>query len=204
MAGKLMSCPKCEGWITVPEIPQAQPPSRLKRDAVATDTQRISSASQTGPTKRGFFESAKKSWSLVDCLTSNVVKIDKFPFELGSSEAVDLRLDDGVANYCALVETKNNSICLALRDPAAQVILNGIAVEKSTQLSLETDYSLHVGSHFFILRGGRHIEKWTEGLNLQQWHLHQPQTDSTSGPMELAALGKLVASRNYDPTATVI
>ena len=206
VAGKTFHCPDCETPLLLTADAKQWPhtPPRLKRDAPVTDTQPSPSAPQRRHAKRGFFEFAKKSWCIVDCLTANVIKIDKFPFELGSAEAVDLRLDDVAANHCALAETKQNRVCLAPRDPAAQALLNGIPVEESTQLNTETDYSLQVGNHFFILHGGKGVEKWVEGIDLEQWLVHQPQKNKTEGPMQLRAFGKLAASQDYDPHATII
>lgn len=194
--GETFHCPDCTAAVPIIRL-------RLKRDPEATEPPPAAASSPKGA-KRGFLGFTKKSWGLVNCLTGQQSQIDKFPFEIGSAEAVDLRLEDIAPNQCALVETKQLGICITPRDTTVKVVLNGKLLESPTQLKTEADYSLQIGSHFFVLRGGRGTEKWAKTINTKQWLMQNLKTNKTAGPMEFEPLTQLVKDLNSDAQTTIL
>ena len=125
----------------------------------------------------------KPHWVVFNCLTGETTAADQLPFEVGSGEAVDLRLTGaGVApKHFALCMVKDHGMCLAKRDAAAPIILNGSLVEFS-ELALNTDYALLAGTELLLIRGGRKINTWSAGLRAAEWHLYDPAAKKREGP----------------------
>jgi len=201
VAGDTFHCPECEAPVPLPgessyAVLSGQELEQRLGAGIPPDG--------APKTRRGLAEFSKRNWCIINCLTGEGCKTEAFPFEIGSAEAVDLRLNEVAPNHCALVENKKGRISLAIRDPSAHVILNGVPMQNAAQLEPAKDYSLQLGNHFFVLRGGRSVEKWIKSINLQQWIIHQPQINKTEGPMGLEALSNLVASQQYDPRATIL
>jgi len=56
----------------------------------------------------------KMEWMVVDCLTGESRLVEQLPFEIGSGEGVDLKLNgQGVAErHCAINQVKDHGLCL--------------------------------------------------------------------------------------------
>ena len=63
-------------------------------------------------------------WGLLDCVTGTFTQIERFPFQIGSGDRCHLILTGGIMPmHCALVDTKEKTICLRKSDPAAQLAI---------------------------------------------------------------------------------
>ncbi len=131
----------------------------------------------------------KVHWVVVDCLTGEYTRVEHLPFEIGSGNGVDLKLNgQGVAErHCALNKVKGTGLCLVRQEPNLPLIVNGESVDISP-LTPETDYAVKVGGHLLAIRGCKNPDPWLQGLNLGQWTLYDPSTRQTDGPAPLAEL----------------
>lgn len=120
-------------------------------------------------------------WSLVDCQTGEITRIDKLPFEIGSGEDTDLRLEGIFPHHCAIAALRGKGVWLERREFEADLWLNGMTVEHQ-ELQPDTDYTLQFGPHLFLLRGGGTRRKWEESLNLGEWFIYDPEKGFTEGP----------------------
>lgn len=147
----------------------------------------------------------KVRWALFDCVAGAGAEVERLPFEIGSDEAVDFRLDGaGVwARHCALAQVKGRGLCLLKRDEQAPLLLNGLPVELEA-LAPEQDYSLQVGSHFLLLRGGKDLEAWRAGLDAGAWFFCDPQTNHLEGPWPLLELCRAARQQGADPQTVVL
>jgi hypothetical protein len=125
-------------------------------------------------------------WSLVDCLNGEITRIEQLPFEIGSAEDTDFRLEGLWPRHCALAPLKGKGVWLVRRDFDAEIFLNGLAVENE-ELKPDTDYTLQLGPYLFLLRGGTTLRKWEENLDLGEWFIHDPEKGFTEGPFPYLA-----------------
>src|SRR5438477_4720280 len=95
----------------------------------------------------------KVRWVLVDCLTGEYSKVETLPFEIGSGEGVDLKLNgQGVAErHCAVNQVKKHGLCLIKQEPNLPLVVDGASVE-FCPLAPDVDYAVKVGSHSLALR----------------------------------------------------
>jgi hypothetical protein len=120
-------------------------------------------------------------WSLIDCQTGEITRIDKLPFEVGAGAETDLRLDGLRERHCAIAALRGKGVWLVKRDQMADVWLNGLLVEEQ-ELEPDKDYTLHLGAMLFLLRGGRSLKKWEANLDLGEWFVYDPEKGFTEGP----------------------
>jgi hypothetical protein len=120
-------------------------------------------------------------WSMIDCQTGEITRIDKLPFEIGSGADTDLHLEGVYEHQCAIEAVRGRGVWLVRRQFEADLWLNGIAVENQ-ELLPDTDYTLQFGPHLFLLRGGASRRKWEENLDLGQWFVFDPEKGFTEGP----------------------
>ena len=108
----------------------------------------------------------KTRWAVFECLTGAFTALERLPFEIGSDDGADLRLNgSGVAGrHCAIARVKGRSLCLVRRDPEARLCVNG-ATTDSADLVTDQDYSVEVGSHLLLVRGGKKLEAWRAELD---------------------------------------
>lgn len=120
-------------------------------------------------------------WSLIDCQTGEITRIDKLPFEIGAGGETDLRLDGLRERHCAIAALRAKGVWMVRRDDMADVWVNGILIEEQ-ELQPETDYTLQIGPLLFLLRGGHSLKKWEENLDLGEWFIFDPEKGFTEGP----------------------
>jgi hypothetical protein len=146
----------------------------------------------------------KVQWAAVDCLTGESRLVEQLPFEIGSGEGVDLKLNaSGVAErHCAINQVKGHGLCLIKQDPDLPLFVDGQSIE-FCPLAPETDYAVKVGAHFLALRGGRSLEVWLKSLDCTQWTLHDPASHRVDGPMPLAELCQFAKEQQRHPQTLV-
>ncbi len=139
------------------------------------------------------------TWGVFNCLTGSYLRVEKLPFEIGSGEGVDLRLEGpGVAEkHCSLQKGGEAGLSLVSADPEAQVWVNG-APSESLELQLDQDYAIRVGPHFLALRGSKNLEEWRAGLAADQWFLTSPDGEFTEGPFMPAELCQTALAEHRD------
>ena len=147
----------------------------------------------------------KTRWAVFDCLTGAFAALERLPFEIGSEEGADLRLNgSGVAGrHCAICCVKGRSLCLLRRDPAATLCVNGAATE-CADLVTEKDYSVKVGSHLLLVRGGKKLEAWRSELDHTVWLLFNPLTNEYEGGLPLLDLCRQARRQGADSGAVVM
>jgi hypothetical protein len=147
----------------------------------------------------------KVHWAVFDCLTGDCTQVARLPFEIGSDEGVDLRLDGaGVApKHCALAKVPGHALGLVRRDEQAAVLLNGNGVNFQ-ELTPDTDYSLLLGEHLLLLRGSKHLEAWQAGLDHTRWSLFNPASQEPEGPLPLLELCGTARREGRDPMAVAV
>jgi|GEM_PF-71396 len=156
--------------------------SELARESVAAGN----APAVAGPEPSGVIGFRPNEWSLVDCLNGEITRIEKLPFEIGSAEDTDLRLEGLFGRHCALAPLKGKGVWLVRREYEAEIWLNGLVVENE-ELKPDTDYTLQLGPYLFLLRGGGSIRKWEENLDLGEWFIHDPEKGFTEGPFPYLA-----------------
>ena len=126
----------------------------------------------------------KIDWVVVDCFANTSIKVEGFPFEIGSGEGVDLRLNgqDVAERHCAINPVKGRDLCLIKQEGGHILVVNGQSVEY-VQLLPDQDYTIKVGGHFLAVRGSRNIGAWLRALDFSQWTLQDTATNQTDGPM---------------------
>src|SRR5260370_19932780 len=97
-------------------------------------------------------------WVAVDCLTGEFSKVEHLPFEIGSGEGVDLKLNgQGVAErHCAINQVQRYGLCLIKQEPSLHLVVDGELVEVCS-LKTDVDYAVKIGSHVLAIRGGRGV-----------------------------------------------
>ncbi len=146
----------------------------------------------------------KVRWAAVDCLTGESRLVEQLPFEIGSGEGVDLKLNaSGVAErHCAINQVKGHGLCLIKQDANLPLFVDGQSIE-FCPLAPETDYAVKVGAHFLALRGGRNLEAWLKNLDCTQWTLHDSASHLVDGPMPLADLCQFAKEQQRHPQTLV-
>ena len=126
----------------------------------------------------------KIDWVVVDCMTGLSTKIATHPFEIGTGEGVDLKLNgQGVAErHCAVNQVKGHGLCLIKQEGSQILVVDGQAVDYC-KLAPDQDYAIKVGGHFLVIRGGRDLSGWLRGLDFNQWTLQDSATNQIDGPM---------------------
>ncbi|HWX21833.1 MAG TPA: FHA domain-containing protein [Candidatus Binatia bacterium] len=149
-----------------------------------------------------FFE--KSQWVAVNCLTGEFSKIENLPFEIGSGEGVDLKLNgQGVAErHCAVNQVKGHGLCLIKQEQNLPLMVDGQPVEYCT-LAPEVDYPVRIGSHLLVIRGGRNVENWLRGLDFGQWSLCDAATNQVDGPMSFDDLCRFAKEHQRHPQTVV-
>lgn len=146
----------------------------------------------------------KTRWVTVDCLTGDFSKIEQLPFEIGSGEGVDLRLDgQGVAErHCAVNHIKGQGLCLIKQEANLPLVVDGEPIE-FCRLLPDVDYAVKIGSHFLAIRGGRDPGNWLRGLDFGQWTLYDTATNREDGPMGLEELCQFAKDHQRHPQTLV-
>ena len=137
----------------------------------------------------------KKGWFLLNCLTNESVPLDKFPFEIGSANAVDLNLDGTQQSHCSLYAAAKDSVSLTKSDSAAELSINGNAAEETTVLESNTDYAVTIGPHCFVIRNGRDLDDWKASIDLGHWVLTDAVEQRQMGPVPIDDLANFIAQR---------
>src|SRR3954465_10863861 len=151
-----------------------------KRAVFARNPESVTSAAApAGETGSSGFRA--NDWSLIDCQTGEITRIDKLPFEIGSAADTDLHLEGLLQHHCAMAALRGKGVWVVRREYEADLWLNGIAVENE-ELKPDTDYTLQFGPYLFLLRGGGSLKKWEENLNLGEWFIYDPEKGFTEGP----------------------
>jgi hypothetical protein len=147
----------------------------------------------------------KTRWGMVDCLTGDQTPIERFPFELGSAEGMDLRLlgRQVATHHCGLTRARGHNLCLIKREPEASLIVNGVPIDK-LDLEAETEYSLQIGHHLLLLRGSKDLAAWRDGLNCNTWLLYNPALRAYEGPQPLLDLCRKAKQQQLDPECVLL
>ena len=147
----------------------------------------------------------KPRWALLDCLTGEWNPVSQLPFEIGSDEGVDLRLNgvNACGKHCALALVKDRGLCLVKRDDRAAVLLNGLPAELE-DLALEQDYSLQIGAHLLLLRGSKELERWRAQIDHTTWSVYHPDTEESVGPWPLTDLCRMAKANHWSPLAIAV
>lgn len=146
----------------------------------------------------------KAQWVMVDCLTGEYNRVEKLPFEIGSGEGADLKLNgQGVAErHCAVTQVKGHGLCLLKQEPNLPLVVNGESVEYCP-LEAEQDYTVKIGAHFLAIRGGHKIDDWLRELDFSQWTLVDSASNRVDGPMGLEALCQFAREQERHPQTTL-
>jgi len=146
----------------------------------------------------------KAQWVAVDCLTGEYSRVETLPFEIGSGEGVDLKLNgQGVAErHCAVNQVKGLGLCLIKQEPNLPLVVDGESVEYC-QLTPDNDYAVKIGAHFLAIRGSRGIDDWLRGLDFSQWSLQDSATNQIDGPMSLEELCQFAKDHQRHPQTLV-
>jgi len=147
---------------------------------------------------------SKVHWVTVECLTGEHSKVEHLPFEIGSGEGVDLKLNgQGVAErHAAVNQVKGEGLCLIKQEPNLPLVVDGESVE-FCRLLPEVDYAVKIGSHFLAIRGSRNLSDWLHGLDCSQWTLHDSATNRVDGPMGLEELCQFARDHQRHPQTVV-
>lgn len=139
-------------------------------------------------------------WVVFDCVSGSITDVEKFPFEIGSAEGVDLKLNgNGVAEKdCSIVQVKGGALWLMKKDPNSCAIFDGTPLE-STELLPDDDHALKVGSHFLVLRGGKNLKEWRAAMKHDEWVLFEAGTETMEGPFPLLDLCRYARDRQRNP-----
>jgi len=146
----------------------------------------------------------KVQWVAVDCVTGEARAVERLPFEIGSGQGADLKLNgQGVAErHCAINQVKGHGLCLIKQEPGLPLVVDGESIEFCPLLP-ETDYAVRVGPHFLALRGSRKLEPWLQGLDCAQWTLRDTANNRVDGPMGLEELCKFAREQQRHPQSLV-
>src|SRR6185503_6240204 len=131
----------------------------------------------------------KKQWIVLHCQTGKWTFVNKLPFEIGSGEGVDLRLNGiaGPEKSCVLVQGQGRGLRLVRLDPASPPLVNGLPGE-AIELEPDQDYSVQAGGHFLVIRGGGKLDRWRKQIGLEEWFLYEPESQVVEGPASLLEL----------------
>jgi hypothetical protein len=145
----------------------------------------------------------KTRWAIIDCLTGEFHLIDKLPYEIGSGDDVDLKLEgDGILEkHCALRKIRNE-YRLVQCSPGAELYLDGQSVE-TEQLKTGCEYSVVIGERLLLLKGGRNLGAWQAGVDTEQWFILDPALGTPEGPHRFAELGE-VSNRQARGPQTIV
>lgn len=114
----------------------------------------------------------------VDCVQPVDFEVAHFPYEIGSGNASDFRIDDpGVEDrHCSILDARGKK-WLMKRSEEAVVLLDGQPLGDPVILEEGTDYSLRIGERLLLLRLDSDVEKWRSRLAARQWSLYHPATN---------------------------
>ena len=140
-----------------------------------------SKVATAAPTEIGCGTFKPNDWSLIDCQTGEITRIDKLPFEIGAAPDTDLHLEGLLQHHCAIAALRGKGVWLVRREYEAEIWLNGVVVENQ-ELEPDIDYTLQLGPYLYLLRGGGSLKKWEENLNLGEWFIFDPEKGFTEGP----------------------
>jgi hypothetical protein len=148
---------------------------------------------------------SKAQWVMVDCLSGEYSRVENLPFEIGSGEGVDLKLNgQGVAErHCAINQVKGHGLCLVKQEPNLPLVVDGESVE-FCPLQPDVDYAVKIGAHFLALRGGRDVDEWLRGMDFSQWTLRDPASNRADGPMGLEELCQFAKDNLRHPQTVVM
>lgn len=216
VVGENFHCPKCEKEFRVPppqsapSVMRVFPPApRIAMAPLAAARPKAQAAAAPRPpvtvANAGTFKGAlfgRKGWCLVDCLSGAWVMIDTFPFEIGSADAVDLKIEDLLADHCTLKETRDQGLCLVKSSAQAGVTVNGGEAGEVTSLAPNSDYTLKLGARCFALRGGRSMEAWHRHLDPALWCVLEGNTPGA--PVRADELQGYVVQRVRNPENVLV
>ena len=151
----------------------------------------------------GFFKTL--SWGILHCTSGSFCSVEKFPFEIGSTDGVDLKLvGEGIAaKHCTLTQLRGGGMLLTPGDRDAELIVNGDSVTEPLTLKQEDDYALRIGPHPLVLRGSRTLDAWRSQLRPQEWMVSHQSSGASLGPSPLAVVIGQAQDRDLDPRQTV-
>lgn len=146
----------------------------------------------------------KAHWVMVDCLSGEYSRVETLPFEIGSGEGADLKLNgQGVAErHCAINQVKGRGLCLIRQEPSLPLVVDGESIE-FCDLKPETDYAIKIGAHFLALHGARNVDDWLRGMDFSQWTLHDTASNRVDGPMGLEELCQFAREQQRHPETVV-
>ncbi|MEZ0298659.1 MAG: hypothetical protein ACAI35_19600 [Candidatus Methylacidiphilales bacterium] len=135
---------------------------------------------------------SQPTWCIIDCATGKATAVAQFPHVLGTGAGADHILStypELLPQHCALTQDKNRNVRLILKNPAAEIALNG-GHTTYAELSPGQDYALQVPGHYFIIRGGEksEIANWIRGFRHTEWTLYDNADGSSSPVLPLPAL----------------
>jgi hypothetical protein len=146
----------------------------------------------------------KVQWVAVDCVTGEARAVERVPFEIGSGQGADLRLNGhGVGErHCAINQVKGQGLCIIKQDSGFPLVVDGQSIEFGPLLP-DNDYAVRVGGHFLALHGGRKLESWLQGLDCAKWTLRDTATNRVDGPMGLEDLCKFAREHQRHPQSLI-
>lgn len=122
---------------------------------------------------------------LVDCIHGKAVPVYSLPFIMGAGPGVHHLIDDPEldAQHCRL-ERRDGALRIETCKESSVLMING-SWETGDIIMPNTDYSLHMGQSFFLLRAGNNLKNWCKQLDLDQWLLFDPLRQEYEGPFPL-------------------
>lgn len=143
--------------------------------------------------------------TVYDCLTGNLTRVDRLPFEIGAGEGVDLRIagPDFPDRICVLRRTREHGLCLIISQPDVSLVVNGASVE-AVEIRKGEDYSLVIGNRLLAVRGGRASKDWDSQLNHREWVLFDEGSEPRLGPLSAEDLMREATIRGIRGGAIVM
>jgi FHA domain len=125
---------------------------------------------------------------LFDCTEGVYRIVEKTPFKIGSGGDCDWRIDDPwvAAEHC-VIQRKSNVYYLLSSAGTDGVLLDGM-LSPGGQLTPNVDHTLIVGNRLFALRVGSGLDKWSAGMNSNEWFVYDKAASSKFGPVSFPEL----------------
>ncbi len=132
-------------------------------------------------------------WCLVDCVRVQRYEFDEFPCWIGPE------------GMCKLLRDKRDTYSLVKARSDVSVLLNGVPMGDVQPVEVESEYSVKVGSSFYLLKGSSEVHSWIKGLNCERWVVVDARSGNQLGKVPFAEIpdlaGRLGLS-GYESIAT--
>ncbi len=138
------------------------------------------------------------NWIIFNGQTGDVFPVEKFPFEIGSGDGADLKLQDAdlLSVHCSIENGATNGMTLQCAAGVPGIIVNAKPVQ-SEALAPDKDYLIMLGKATLAIRGGKGVEDWLSVLNPARWKVHNLTTGQSDGPFSIPAIIEGVRKKTH-------